>query len=191
MSQSRSYRLSARSTAGKAAVLAEIVMVLFIVAMFTMIAMINLSDVLSRDSFKSRAYDLVKLFQMAATSAGQTGRRYEIIIDFVQNSYMLREITTGLVAVEDIKEEEIIQTGQFSDRFQLSYVMFDDGDWTNEAPALFRVGKNGWQYGGKIVVADEDGKEYSIVINRLSRMINFVDGDAEILMPRTADEMGF
>jgi hypothetical protein len=166
-------------------------MVLFIIAMMTMIAMINLSDVLSRDSFKSRAHDLVKLFQMATTSAGQTGRRYEIIIDFVQNSYMLREITTGLVAVEDIKEEEIIQTGRFSDRFQPSYVMFDDGDWTNEAPALFRVGKNGWQYGGKIVVRDQDGREYSIVINRLSRMINLVDGDAEILMPRTADEMGF
>ena len=191
MSQSCSYCLSARSTVRKAAILAEVIMVLFIIAMITMIAMINLSDVLGRDSFKSRAHDLVKLFQMAATSAGQTGRRYEIIIDFVQNSYTLREITTGLVAVEDIKEEEIIQTGRFSDRFQPSYVMFDDGDWTNEAPALFRVGRNGWQYGGKIVVRDEGGKEHSIVINRLSRMINLVDGDAEILMPRTADEMGF
>ena len=191
MSQSCSYCLLARSTVRKAAILAEVIMVLFIIAMITMIAMINLSDVLGRDSFKSRAHDLVKLFQMAATSAGQTGRRYEIIIDFVQNSYMLREITTGLVAVEDIKEEEIIQTGQFSDRFQLSYVMFDDGDWTNEAPALFRVGKSGWQYGGKIVVADEDGREYSIVINRLSRMIGLFDGDVGILMPRSEDEMGF
>jgi len=187
----RLNRLSARGIARVGAVLAEVIMVLFIVAMFTTLAMINLSDVLSKNSFKSRAHDLVKLFQMAATSSGQTGRRYEIIIDFVQNSYMLREITTGLVAVEDIKEEEIIQTGQFSDRFQLSYVMFDDGDWTNEAPALFRVGKSGWQYGGKIVVADEDGREYSIVINRLSRMIGLFDGDVGILMPRSEDEMGF
>jgi hypothetical protein len=69
--------------------------------------------------------------------------------------------------------------------------MFDDGDWTNEAPALFRVGKSGWQYGGKIVVADEDGREYSIVINRLSRMIGLFDGDVGILMPRSEDEMGF
>ena len=187
----RLNRLSARGIARVGAVLAEVIMVLFIVAMFTMLAMINLSDVLNKNSFKSRAHDLVKLFQMAATSSGQTGRRYEIIIDFVQNSYTLREITTGLVAVEDIKEEEIIQTGQFSDRFQLSYVMFDDGDWTNEAPALFRVGKSGWQYGGKIVVADEDGREYSIVINRLSRMIGLFDGDVGILMPRSEDEMGF
>jgi hypothetical protein len=191
MNPCRLNRLSARGIARVGAVLAEVIMVLFIVAMFTMLAMINLSDVLSKNSFKSRAHDLVKLFQMAATSSGQTGRRYEIIIDFVQSSYTLREITTGLVAVEDIKEEEIIQTGQFSDRFQLSYVMFDDGDWTNEAPALFRVGKSGWQYGGKIVVADEDGREYSIVINRLSRMIGLFDGDVGILMPRSEDEMGF
>ena len=128
---------------------------------------------------------------MAATGAAETGRRYEIVIDFTQNSYLLRQITTGLVAVEDIQEDEIIQTGQFSDRFQLSYVMFDDGTWTNNSPALFRVGKSGWQYGGKIVVTDEDGKEYSIVINRLSRMINLVEGDIDLLVPRPADEMGF
>jgi len=184
-------RLLTRGSAKKAAVLVEVIMVLFIIAMFTTIAMMNFSNVLSRNSFKSRAYDLVKLFQMAATSSSQTGRRYEVVIDFVQNSYMLREITTGLMAVEDIPEEEIIQTGQFNDRFQLSYVMFDDGEWTNEAPALFRVGRSGWQYGGKIVVTDEDGVEYSIVINRLNRMIGLVAGDVEILMPRTADEMGF
>ncbi len=184
-------RLLTRGGAKRAAVLAEVIMVLFIIAMFTAIAMMNFSNVLSRNSFKSRAYDLVKLFQMAATSSSQTGRRYEVVIDFVQNSYMLREITTGLMAVEDIPEEEIIQTGQFNDRFQLSYVMFDDGEWTNEAPALFRVGRSGWQYGGKIVVTDEDGVEYSIVINRLNRMIGLVAGDVEILMPRTADEMGF
>ncbi len=186
-----SYRLMKRTSFRAGVILAEVVMVLFIIAMFTMVAMINLSGVLGRDSFKSRAYDFVKLFQMAATSASETGRRYEIIVDFVQNTYTLRQITTGLVAVEDVLEEEIIQTGQFNDRFQLSYVIFDDGDWTNEAPALFRVGKNGWQYGGKIVVTDENGKEYSILINRLSRMIDIVEGDVEITMPRPADEMGF
>ncbi|MFA5293094.1 MAG: hypothetical protein WC496_08685 [Phycisphaerae bacterium] len=188
---SDSYRLLKKTSCRTGVVLAEIVMVLFIIAMFTMITMMNLADVLKRDTFKGRANDLVSLFQMAATGSAESGRRYEIIIDFVQNTYMLREITTGLVAVEDILEEEIIQTGQFSDRFQLSYVIFDDGDWTNEAPALFRVGKSGWQYGGKVVVMDENGQQYSILINRLSRTIDVVDGDVEILAPRTADEMGF
>jgi hypothetical protein len=191
MNPCRLNRLSVRDTARAGAVLVEIIMVLFIVAMFTMLTMINLTDVLNRNSFKSRAYDLVRLFQMAATSSAETGRRYEIIIDFVQNSYTLREITTGLVAVEDIAEEEIIQTGRFSDRFVPVYVVFDDGDWTSDSPALFRVGKSGWQYGGKIVVADEDGKAYSIVINRLSRMIDFFEGDVGILVPRNEDEMGF
>jgi hypothetical protein len=172
-------------------VLAEVVMVLLIISLFTVIAMINLSGVLSVNSFKDRAGDLVKLFQMAETGAAQTGKRYEIVIDFTNNGYLLREITTGLVAVEDILEEEIIETGWFSDRFQLSYVMFDDGQSTNNAPALFRVGKTGWQYGGKIVVADENGKLYSIIVNRLSRKTDIVEGDAIILIPKTEDEMGF
>jgi Tfp pilus assembly protein FimT len=191
MTLSDSYRLPKGVSFRTAAVLAEVIMVLFIIAMFTMLAMMNLSGALSKNSFRSRAHDFANFFQMAATGAAETGRRYEIVIDFTQNSYLLRQITTGLVAVEDIQEDEIIQTGQFSDRFQLSYVMFDDGTWTNNSPALFRVGKSGWQYGGKIVVTDEDGKEYSIVINRLSRMINIVEGDTELLEPRAADEMGF
>lgn len=191
MSNYFSKCLPVKNSTKAGAVLAEIIMVLFIIALFTTLAMVNLGGVLSRNSFKGTADELVKLFQMAATSAAETGRRYEIIINFNDNTYMLREITTGLVAVEDIKEEEIIQTGQFSQRFQLSYVIFDDGSWTNSSPALFRVGKTGWQYGGKIVVADEDGQLYSIVINRLSRMINIYQGDVEILMPKSEDEVGF
>jgi len=191
MISNNSYRSIGRMSYRTGAVLAEVIMVLLVVSMFTMIAVMNLSGALGRDSFKGRANDLVRLFQMATTSAAETGKRYEIVIDFTQNTYMLREITTGLVAVEDILEEEIIQTGQFSDRLQISYVLFDDGDWTNNAPALFRVGKTGWQYGGKIVVTDEDGNEYSIIINRLSRMIDLEEGDIEIPATRTADEMGF
>ena len=180
-----------KDSAASGAVLAEVVMVLLIISLFTAIAMINLSGALAVDSFKDRANDLVKLFQMAETSAAQTGKRYEIVIDFTQNGYLLREITTGLVAVEDILEEEIIQTGWFTDKFQLSYVMFDDGQWTNEAPALFRVGRTGWQYGGKIVVTDADGKQYSIIVNRLSRKTDIVEGDAIVLAPKSEEEMGF
>ncbi|HBG28323.1 MAG: hypothetical protein A2Y10_02075 [Planctomycetes bacterium GWF2_41_51] len=176
---------------GKGAILAEIVMVLFIIAMFTMMVMVSLSGALSRDSFANRANELVTIFQRAATSAAETGKRYEVIIDFVQNTYTLREITTGLVAVEEILDEEIIQTGEFNERFQVYYVLFDDGEWTNQAPALFRVGKSGWQYGGKVVVIDDNGKEYSIIVNRLSRIIELREGDVEIVPSKTSDEMGF
>jgi len=175
----------------KGAVLAEVVMIVFIVAMFTSIVIFNLAGRAYESGFKAKAHDLAKLFKMAVTSAAESGRRYEVVLDFSSNSYLLREITTGLVAVEDIAEEEIIIVGDFDDNFQLSYVMFDDGEITNEAPALFRVGKSGWQYGGKVVLLDGDGNEHSIVINRLSRMIEIVRGDPEILMPRSEEEMAF
>ncbi len=173
------------------AVLAEVIMVLFIISLFTAMAMMNLSGALAKDSFKSRANKLVRLFQMAATSAAETGKRYEIIIDFTQSTYTLREITTGLVAVEDILEEEIIETGEFTDRFQPAYVLFDDGDWTNSEPARFRVGKFGWQYGGKISLLDESGNEYTLMINRLNRRIELFEGDVEIIPSRAPEDMGF
>ncbi len=174
-----------------AAVLAEIIMVVFIVAMITSLVMINFTTVASSNSFKARAENLVRLFKMATTAAAQNGKHYEIVIDFAQNNYLMREITTGLVAVEDIKEEEIISRGNFNDKFQLAYVMFDDGEWTNEAPALFRCGRSGWQYGGKVVVTDADGRNWSIIINRINRTIKLENGDVELLETKTQEEMGF
>lgn len=172
-------------------VLSEMIVVISIIAMFTMLAMFNLSGMIYNNSFKNQSHELVKVFKMAAISAAENGRRYEVILDFAEQTYMLREITTGLVAVEDILEEEIILTGEFNDEFQLIYVMFDDGESTNEAPALFRAGKAGWQYGGKVVISDDEGNDYSIVINRLSRMIRLEYGDVEILRPRSPDEVAF
>ena len=175
----------------RAFVLSEVVVVVFIVAMFAMLAMFNLGGMIYNNSFKNQSHEFIKVLKMAVTAAAETGTRYEVILDFTEQTYTLREITSGLVAVEDILEEEIILTGEFDDDFQLSYVMFDDGEATNDAPALFRAGKAGWQYGGKIVVSDSHGKEYSIVINRLSRMIELRYGDVKILMPRSPDEMVF
>lgn len=180
-----------RKTPPTGAILAEVIMVLFIISLFTVMVMMNLAGALAKDSFKSRANKLVRLFQMAATSAAETGKRYEIIIDFTQYTYTLREITTGLVAVEDILAEEIIETGEFTEKFQPAYALFDDGEWTNSAPALFRVGRFGWQNGGKILLLDESGNEYTLVINRLNRMIELYEGDVEITAPRMSEEMGF
>ena len=172
-------------------VLSEIIVVVAIIAIFTMLAMFNLSGLIYNSSFTNQSHEFVKVFKMAATSAAESGRRYEVILDFAEQTYALRQITTGLVAVEDILKEEIILTGEFSDEFQLTYVMFDDGESTNDAPALFRAGKSGWQYGGKVVVSDSEGNAYSIVINRLNRMIRLEYGDVEILRPRSPDELVF
>ena len=182
---------SEKSSCSAGLVLTEVIVVVFIVAMFATLAMFNLSGLVYNSSFKNQSGELIKVFKMAATSAAESPRRYEVILDFAEQKYILRQITTGLVAVEDILEEEIILTGEFNDDFQLVYVMFDDGEATSEEVAFFRAGNAGWQYGGKVVVADSEGNAYSILINRISRMVRLEYGDVEILRPRSPDEIVF
>jgi hypothetical protein len=163
-------------------VLAEMVMVLFIIGLFLSIAMMDMVSVLGRNTFKAQANGLVSTLQMAAAKAAESSRRYEIIIDFPTQSYMLREITSGDLGVEPL-QEEIIRWHTFGKGVQVKYVQFDD--WTNtaEGQAEFRAGHAGWQYGGKIVLVDENGSEYTIMVNRLSRTIELLNGDVEQLKP--------
>jgi uncharacterized protein YhaN len=53
-----------------------------------------------------------------------------------------------------------------------------------DGQAKFRAGRAGWQFGGKIVLLDAAGHEYSIVINRISRIVNLQNGDVEFLQPQ-------
>jgi hypothetical protein len=76
--------------------------------------------------------------------------------------------------------------------------LFDDVDYspesesyTNEGIAMFRAGHSGWQYGGKIVLLDEDEQPYSVVVNRLNRLVTLEEGDVEILKPKRAYEVPF
>ncbi len=68
---------------------------------------------------------------------------------------------------------------------------FDDGKATSQDRAKFRAGPRGWQYGGKIVLADEQDRLYSILVDRLSRMVRLVDGDVQLAMPVQAELMQF
>ena len=102
---------------------------------------------------------------------------------------MLRQITSP--DLSQVLEEEIIIADSFSGNCRVVYVEFDDGDYTNEGRAKFRAGHSGWQYGGKIVLLDEDEKPYSIVVNRLNRMIALEEGDVPLLVPRAKDEVPF
>ena len=52
-----------------------------------------------------------------------------------------------------------------------------------DGPAKFRAGHAGWQYGGEIGLLDEDGNEYTIIINRISRTVELFDGVVEQLKP--------
>jgi hypothetical protein len=127
--------------------------------------------------------------QMAVSAAAESDRKYEVIIDIAEQGYLLRQITTPDLSV--VLEEEIIVEDNLSDNCRVVYVEFDDGEYTNEGRAKFRAGHSGWVFGGKIVLLDEKQQPYSIVVNRLNRIITLEEGEVELLEPKTKDELPF
>ena len=127
--------------------------------------------------------------QMAVTAADESEKRYEVIIDFTEQTYMLREITSP--DLKEILEEEIIVLNDFGENCQVAYVLFDDGEYTNDSRAKFRAGHSGWQYGGKIALLDENEREYTVIVNRLSGIIRLEKGDVDILEPKRQNEIPF
>jgi prepilin-type N-terminal cleavage/methylation domain-containing protein len=167
----------------------EMVVVISIVALLGLLVLLNLSGVLTKSSFKAQVQEFISTMQMAANAAAESDKRYEVIIDIVQQSYMLREVTSP--DLSQVLEEEIITQNDFGSGCWVAYVIFDDGDYTNEAAAKFRAARSGWQYGGKIVLLDSDEQPHSVVVERLNRMITLQEGDVEFLAPRSADEVPF
>ena len=165
----------------RAFTLTELIVVLLIIWLFVLLAVMNLSGLLIRNTFRARVQEFVSTMQMAANAAAESNRRYEVIIDLTEQSYVLRQIT--MPDLTQFLEEEIIVNNDFGDNCRVSYVFFDDGDYTNDGRAKFRAGHSGWQYGGKIVLLDENEQEYSVVVNRLSRVITLKEGDVELLVP--------
>ena len=172
--------------------LIELIVVVLIVSLFVFLAAVNLSGLLQKSTFKAQAQQLVSTMQMAASAAAESDRRYEVIIDIAEQSYMLRQITSTHLP-SDVLEEEIIAENDFSDNCRVVYVLFDDLVETDEdhQKAFFRAGHAGWQAGGKIVLLDDGQRPYSVVVNRLSRIITLKEGDVEILLPKRKDEMLF
>ncbi len=169
--------------------LTELVVVIVMLSLFVLLAVTNLSGLLVSRSFKAQVQDFVSTMQMAASAAAESDRRYEVIVDIGQQSYMLREITSP--DLSQVLEEEIIVENDFSDNCRVIYVLFDDGDYTNEGRAKFRAGHSGWQYGGEIALLDENEQEYSVVVNRLSRIIELKKGYVEFLVPKFKDDVPF
>jgi len=169
--------------------LPEIVVVVVLVGLLLLMPSLNLLQMVGSKRFKARVGDLVAAFEMAGAAAAESNRRYEIIIDIPEQTYLLREITTP--DLSEVLEEEIIREGDFGDNCWVSCVEFDDGDFTNDSRAKFRVGHGGWQYGGKVVLLDENERPYSIVVNRVNRVVSLIDGDAILLMPKTEEEVAF
>jgi len=169
--------------------LTELIVVLAILSLFLLLAQRNLFGLWRKSSFKAQVQEFVSAMQMAASAAAESGRKYEVIIDLSGQSFLLRQISSSNLA--EVLDEEIIVASNFGDNCQVGYVQFDDGDYTNEGLAKFRAGRSGWQYGGKIVLFDANQQPYSVVVNRLNRLVELVEGDAELLVPKAKEDVLF
>ncbi len=169
--------------------LVELVVVIVMVSFFVLLPQLNLLKPFRKNVFRAQANKLVSAMQMAASAAAESDRKYEVLIDIPEQGFMLRQITTP--DLSEVLEEEIIIQHNFNENCQIAYILFDDGDYTNESRAKFRAGRSGWQYGGKIVLLDEDQRPYTIIVNRINRIVTLLEGEVEIFMPRTKDELPF
>lgn len=172
--------------------LTELIVVVLLVSLFVLLASMNLSGLLTRSTFRAQAHEFVSALQSAVSTAAESDRRYGVIINIAEQSYTLREITSPELYGTP-EEEEIILTNELNDKCRISYVQFDD--WTGTDDDIFRVhfvaGHSGWQYGGKVVLLDKDENPYSVVVNRISRIVTLEEGDVGLLEPKTKDEVLF
>ncbi len=176
-------------------VLAELLVVIAVLAMLTAVAMLSVTSVFGRKQFEKEAYAIIDILHKAQNASAETPRRYAVVFDFVEGTYVLRQFAT--LDLQSIPQEEaILSVGSFSRHCQLDYVLFDDFMDTRDegetiSEARFIAGRGGWQYGGKIVLRDVDGNPYSIVVGRLCGDITLKQGDVDILVPVAKSELPF
>lgn len=175
-------------------VLIEIMIVVGLMSLLLGIGIVSLEAVWGNSRFKKQAQDLADVFQMAQEAAAQSDRNYMVILYFDEEKYVLRQFAS--LEMDLIPDEEaIIHVGYFTDSFQLDYVLFDDlTDTRNEEEmqwAKFFAGRAGWQYGGKVVVLDAEGRPWSILVSRMVTPVRLVEGDVEVLLPQYPNEMRF
>jgi prepilin-type N-terminal cleavage/methylation domain-containing protein len=169
--------------------LTELIVVILIISLFLLLAMMNLFGLLRESTFRAQVQEFASTMQMAASAAAESDRRYEVIIDLEEQSYLLREITNP--DLSEVLEEEIIVQADLSENCRVAYVEFDDAQYTNEGRAKFRAGHSGWAYGGKIVLMDRNEQPYSLVVNRLNRIVGLEEGDVLLLQPKAKDDIPF
>ncbi len=184
----RNMRYAMRNTR-KGFSMAELLVVLVVLSLFVLLAQVHLFGLLERHTFKAQVQEFVSTMQMAAGAAAESDRRYEVIIDIAEQSYLLREITNP--DLSEVLEEEIIVQADLGENCRLVYVEFDDATYTNEGRAKFRAGRSGWAYGGKIVLMDRNEQPYSLVVNRLNRIVGLEEGDVLLLQTKAKDDIPF
>ena len=148
----------------------------------------------SNMKFKSQARELVNAFQMARNASATSDRRYAVVLNFVDQGFVLREFKSLDLLTMD-PDEATIQEKYFNEALTLDYVLYDDLEDTRESEnvteARFLAGKSGWWYGGKVVILDEDGQPWTIVIPRFAAPVELVPGDVEILLPQLRESIPF
>lgn len=169
--------------------LTELIVVVVMLSLFVILAQVSFFGLLRKNTFKTQVQDFISALQMASSAAAESERRYEVIIDLTEQSYLLRQITSP--DLSEVLDEEIIVENKFSNNCRVTYVQFDDGDYANDGRAKFRAGHAGWQYGGKIVLLDEKEQPYSVIVNRLSTIIKLEEGDIELMVPKADYEISF
>jgi len=187
----KKHKLSNLTYCRLAYTMAEVVVVIVIIALSAMLIQLNAFNIFRKNTFKVQAQEFVNAMQLAANAASQSDRRYEVIIDITEQKYILREITSP--DLTEVLDEEIILEKYFNSNCAFEYVIFDDLVATDAEHqiAKFRAGHAGWQNGGKIVLLDRSDYPYSVIVNRLNRIVVLKESDVEILLPKTKAEVPF
>ena len=179
-------------------VLIEMLMVVGLIGLMAVVATISFGAMWGNLRFKRQAEELVGVFQMAYNAAAENDRRYAVVLDFTEQSFVLREFKSLDLEMMD-PDEAIIQTGYFSEALTVDYVVYDDlddtRDFENTTEARFLAGHSGWQYGGKVVLRDADGMPWTIVIHRFARPVELFKGEWDLeslgMLPQDAKDVPF
>ncbi|MHC4855452.1 MAG: pilus assembly FimT family protein [Planctomycetota bacterium] len=179
-------------------VLVEMLMVVGLIALMTGVAMLSFGSMWGNLRFKRQAEELVNVFQMAYNASVETSRRYAVILDFAGQGFVLREYKSLDLAAMD-PEEAILQTGYFSKDLTIDYVVYDDlddtRDWDNVSEARFLAGQAGWQYGGIVILLDDDGMPWTLVIHRFARPVELFEGEWNLdslgMLPQDKENVPF
>ena len=178
-------------------VLVEMLVVISIIVFLTSVAMLSYSAMAGNMYFRRKANNLVAVLQTTVNTAQQSDRRYVVELNFKEQTWLLREMLPADAEVFS-EEDTIIKSGLFDERFMLDYVLYDDGLDTRvpregeiTTVAAMVAGHGGWQYGGKIVLRDEDDNPWSIVFYRIGKPAELIPGDVDILLIQDAKFMKF
>lgn len=183
-------------------VLIEMLMVVGLIGLMAAVVTLSFGAMWGNLRFKRQADQLVNTFQMAYNAAAESDRRYAVILDLIEQSFVLREFKS--LDLETMNPDEaIIQTGVFSKALTIDYVLYDDGDFLSldeledetVAEARFLAGKSGWKYGGIVVLRDDDGMPWTVVIHRFARPVELFRGEWDLdslgIQPKYKEDVPF